>query len=208
MKRPHAIARRPSVAEALALLALFFSLGGTGYAVTQIPRDSVGTIQVRDGSLLRRDLSNPALLRGPQGPVGVAGRIGPAGAAGPAGPAGPQGPKGEAGPQGPAGEKGATGAQGPAGPQGVAGSAGITEAYSAHVTVPAGAFRFTEAVCPAGKRVLGGGYTVENVGEAMLVPTSGYPIATANGQSAWYVTMQNIGDTDEAFWAIAFCAAR
>lgn len=193
--------RRPSAATVLAGLALFFSLGGTGYAVTQLPRNSVGTDQVRDGSLMRRDFRLGTVLRGPQGPSGIAGAQGPSG---------PQGPKGETGAQGSPGVQGPTGdrgVQGPDGPQGPAGTAGITEAYSEHVTAPAGGFAFTQAVCPDGKRVVGGGYTVEDVDHAKLVPTSGYPVGMG-GQSAWYVTMQNIGDDAQKFWVIAFCVSK
>ena len=199
----HKAGRRwPSAATVLATTALFFSLGGTGYAVTQLPRNSVGSDQVRDGSLARRDFRAGVLLRGAAGPAGVAG------AEGPAGPQGQDGAQGGPGVQGATGERGPQGQAGPAGTQGLAGTAGITEAYSEHVTVEADGFAFTEAVCPAGKRVIGGGYTVEDVAGAKLVPTSGYPIGTGNGQSAWYVTMQNVGEDDQAFWAIAFCAAR
>jgi 5-deoxy-D-glucuronate isomerase len=100
------------------------------------------------------------------------------------------------------------GLDGPQGPLGPAGTAGITEAYSEPVTAPAGGFAFTQAVCPDGKRVVGGGYTVEDVQHAKLVPTSGYPVGTAGGQSAWYVTMQNIGDEAKKFWVIAFCVPK
>src|SRR5687767_11944210 len=48
--------RRPSPATVLSCLALFVALGGTGYAAATLPRNSVGTLQVRDGSLLARDL--------------------------------------------------------------------------------------------------------------------------------------------------------
>ena len=129
------------------------------------------------------------------------------------GPAGPQGAKGDPGAQGGPGVQGSTGergAQGPAGvagPRGAAGTAAITEAYSEHVTVPAGGFAFAQATCPAGTRVVGGGYTVEDVAGAKLAPTSGYPVGNAS-QSAWYVTMQNLGDEDEAFWVIGFCVPR
>jgi hypothetical protein len=45
---------------------------------------------------------------------------------------------------------------------------------------------------------------VENVSDAILVPTSGYPIGTGAGGSGWNVTMQNVGADDQAFWAVAF----
>jgi hypothetical protein len=42
----------------LALVALFVALGGVSYAATTLPADSVGTEQVRDGSLLARDFAD------------------------------------------------------------------------------------------------------------------------------------------------------
>ena len=44
--------------HALALAALFVALGGVSYAATTLPVDSVGTEQVRDGSLLARDFND------------------------------------------------------------------------------------------------------------------------------------------------------
>ena len=42
-------------AMVIACLALGLSLGGTAYAVTRLPANSVGSRQVVDSSLLRRD---------------------------------------------------------------------------------------------------------------------------------------------------------
>jgi len=93
----------------VACLALLVALGGTGMAAaTQLGRNSVGTLQLKDAavsnpkiknnavnsakvaarSLLRSDFAPgqlPAGPVGPQGPAGAAGPAGPAGAAGPAG---------------------------------------------------------------------------------------------------------------------------
>ena len=74
---------RPTPSMVVACLALAIALGGTGYAATVFPRNSVGTAQVKNFSLLRQDFRPGQLLPGPRGPAG------PAGAAGPAGPAGP-----------------------------------------------------------------------------------------------------------------------
>jgi hypothetical protein len=93
MKR---IFRRPSPATVIALIALFVALGGTGFAAAKLvlPRNSVGTLQVRNGSLLKVDFKAGQLPRGARGPAGPAGVAGPAGPTGPAGPAGPTGPAG------------------------------------------------------------------------------------------------------------------
>ena len=115
---PHT--RRPSASLVVATVALLVALGGAGYAVVSLPRNSVGTPQlknsavnsakVRDRSLLARDFKAGQLPRGGAGPAGPAG---PVGATGPTGPAGAQGPAGE---QGATGATGATGAAGAVGP--------------------------------------------------------------------------------------------
>jgi hypothetical protein len=43
--------RRPSPAMFVALIALFVALGGTGYAVTALPKNSVGEKQIRKGAV-------------------------------------------------------------------------------------------------------------------------------------------------------------
>jgi len=69
----------------IASLALFVALGGTGYAVTRLPANSVTTRQVVNHSLLAVDFKSGQIPRGPQGPVGPAGPTGPQGPAGPSG---------------------------------------------------------------------------------------------------------------------------
>lgn len=84
MSRP--TSSRLTSAHAIALLALFISLGGTSYAVTKLPKNSVGSAQVKDGSLTAKDLAKGTVKTGPAGP---AGSRGPRGAEGPAGAAAP-----------------------------------------------------------------------------------------------------------------------
>ena len=111
---------------AIAVLALAIAIAGAGYAVVALPRNSVGTPQlknasvnsakVKDKSLLARDFKPGQLPRGPrgdEGPAGPVGATGPTGAQGPAGPEGPQGPQGVAGATGAPGATGAAGATGP-----------------------------------------------------------------------------------------------
>ena len=49
--------RRPSPAMCVALIALFVALGGTGYAAFSLPRDSVGTAQLKDGAVTKGKIS-------------------------------------------------------------------------------------------------------------------------------------------------------
>lgn len=83
--------RRPSPALVISILALVFAMGGTGWAVTQLPRNSVGTQQlkknavtspkIKDGSIVTADLS-PAARSALKGEKGDAGPAGPHGAGG------------------------------------------------------------------------------------------------------------------------------
>jgi hypothetical protein len=77
---------RLSYSNVVATLALFVALGGTSYAVATLPRNSVGSAQVRDGSLRAADLA-PGVRGGASGVRGPRGAQGPPGAAGPRGPA-------------------------------------------------------------------------------------------------------------------------
>lgn len=89
---------RLSPATVIACTALAVALGGTGYAATVLPRNSVGTAQIRtdavtsakirNGTLVRADFRRGQLTAGARGPRGPAGSAGPAGPTGPAGPAG------------------------------------------------------------------------------------------------------------------------
>lgn len=86
----------------IACIALAVALSGTGYAVTALPRGSVGTAQIKNNAVNSKKVKNGSLL----GADFKAGQL----------PAGAQGPPGPTGPVGPQGDKGDTGAQGPEGP--------------------------------------------------------------------------------------------
>ena len=79
--------RPPSPALVIACLALAISLSGAAYAVsTALPRNSVGTIQLRNNAVNSAKVKNASLRAADFAP----GQI-------PAGPAGPQGPPGASG---------------------------------------------------------------------------------------------------------------
>jgi hypothetical protein len=102
---------RPSPSMIVALVALSVALGGTSYAAIKLPKNSVGSQQiktnavtgakVKDGSLFANDFASGQLPRGPKGDAGPAG---PRGADGPVGPPGAQGAAGSSGPAGPPGQ--------------------------------------------------------------------------------------------------------
>lgn len=107
----HARHLRISPAMVVACLALLVALGGTSVAaVTAIPRNSVGTAQLKKNAVVSAKVKNGSLRAADF----AAGQL-------PAGPAGPTGPAGAGGPQGPQGAAGPQGAQGAAGPQGPSG---------------------------------------------------------------------------------------
>jgi Collagen triple helix repeat (20 copies) len=108
---------RPTPAFVIAVVALFVSLGGTGYAAKQMTAGSskkkaaapVTKAQVNK-MIAAYFTAHRAELKGQQGPAGAAGKNGEAGTKGDKG---AQGDKGEKGDQGIRGEKGETGPQGP-----------------------------------------------------------------------------------------------
>lgn len=85
----------PSPGLVVASIALLVALTGTGVAAVQLAApNSVGSAQVIDGSLQRKDFKPGAIPTAGRGPAG------PAGEAGPQGDPGPKGDKGDAGEKG------------------------------------------------------------------------------------------------------------
>lgn len=82
--------RRPSPALVVSCLALGLALGGTGYAtVLNVPKNSVGTAQLKTGAVTTKKVKDRTLLRTdfkpgqlPAGPVGPQGPVGPPGISG------------------------------------------------------------------------------------------------------------------------------
>jgi Collagen triple helix repeat (20 copies) len=183
------MSRRPSPAIGVAFLALLVALGGTSYAVVQLPRNSVGTAQlkknavtspkVRPGSLLRSDFRSGQLPAGPRGPAG------PAGPAGERGPAGPAGPAGERGPAGGPGAPGAT-----------------------NVTVRLGPEELGSSIadCLPGEKATGGGGFVTEVGGYLF---GSAPRATTGTPTDWEAEAELVTDPPQpaTVQAYVICAA-
>src|SRR3954470_1148820 len=98
------IRRNFTSAHAIAMIALLVALGGTGYAAFKLPKNSVGSkqikknavtsVKVKNGSLKGGDFKKGQIPKGPkgaQGPQGLPGTPGQNGSAGPTGPTGATG---------------------------------------------------------------------------------------------------------------------
>ncbi len=85
------IGKHLTFANVIACVALFVALGGVGYAALKLPKESVGTEQLKQAAVTPAKLSDKAKQK-------MTGARGPQGATGAQGPAGPGGPPGEIGP--------------------------------------------------------------------------------------------------------------
>jgi hypothetical protein len=87
---------RPGYANVVATLALFIALGGSAYAATRLPANSVGPAQLKNRAVTPTKVARKtiALFRGQQGATGARGPQGVQGATGPHGPQGQQGAPG------------------------------------------------------------------------------------------------------------------
>jgi hypothetical protein len=163
--------RPPSASLLISCLALVMSMSGMAYAATALPRNSVGSAQIRDGAVGSSDVHDYSLLKRdfkpgqlPAGPTGATGPAGPAGPEGPQGPQGATGPAGATGPVGPAGPRGLTGATGPQGPAGPQGATGPSNGYQAVMPYATQRPSNDQLVTVVSETVPAGSYVV--VGEA------------------------------------------
>jgi hypothetical protein len=135
-------------------------------------------------------------IQGPAGAQGPIGPVGPLGPVGPVGPVGPMGPQGEQGPQGDPGPQGVQGIQGPAGISGLE----VVQVNSGTLNE----FRIDVIVdCPAGKKVLGGGFATagNNIEVSVLANAPQF-------ETRWVVSMAQ-NDLTPRLWSVqayAICA--
>lgn len=104
--------KRLSYANVVSTICLFLVLGGGAYAATKLPKNSVGSKQIKDGQVKSVDVKNASLLeqdfmpgqlpQGEQGPTGLAGEDGADGRDGVDGEDGADGQDGLPGPAVPA----------------------------------------------------------------------------------------------------------
>jgi hypothetical protein len=170
--------RRPSPALVVACVALLVALTGSGYAAVVLPRNSVGTIQLRNGAV-----TSPKVKDGALGLVDFAPsqRAQLQGAAGSQGPAGAKGDRGDKGDKGDKGEKGDKGSSGTPGTPGLSGYAIVESTQSTTA-----AFMGLSVSCPSGKRALGGGGGTSTPAAVVSVRNS-FPLP---GGTGWLVVVE------------------
>jgi hypothetical protein len=174
---------RPSPALVIATFALGLVLGGTSYAtVAAIPRNSVGTPQLKNGAVTAKKLAanavvssrvkNGSLLRVDFAP----GQL-------PAGPVGPQGP------------------QGPVGPP------GIGSIQRVDVTTPLSSVNSKSLLvnCPSSKKAIGGGARVLGNGASKVSIVANFPDSSG---TQWDASASEVVATAQTWQlqAYALCA--
>jgi hypothetical protein len=216
MRRIEGLRKRLTFANIMSVVAVFIALGGASYAAVNLPKNSVGTKQLKgksvgtnklnagavnsakvlDRSLLAVDFKEGELLAGPTGPKGTDGQPGATGTDGQPGATGADGATGDHGRQGPQGPIGATGPLGAVGPTGTTGTTGTTgpaagdsvEVVEQHFTLPANTLNpsVLTAECPAGKKVVGGGWGGwSGGGGSGLNPAANRPVT--DGTQGWSI---------------------
>jgi len=189
------LSRRHSTA--VAYLALFAALGGSAYAAVTVTGKNI-----KDGTVTGRDVKNRSLGTSKLSTTAVSsltGQRGPAGPQGEKGEPGPVGPKGEAGPAGPKGETGAAGAQGPAGPAGPSGISGWEYRVSSGKYIPPGDNDRGYALCPAGKKALGGGASATYPSASVI---DSAPLDGGAGWAVWYRNTSSVSGATVYAWVI------
>jgi hypothetical protein len=149
------IRRNLSFANVVSMLALLVALGGTSYAATALPDDSVDSAQIKASAVKNSELGPDAVTTGKvKDATLVAADFAP----------------GELPPKGPKGDTGATGAIGPQGIQGPAGILGGLVVHRVDIALPAGPSAGSPgtstsgfATCPAGQNIVGGSASIGNV---------------------------------------------
>jgi hypothetical protein len=182
---------RLTYANVVSSAALFLALGGGSYAAATLPKNSVGSNQikknaigaskVRDGSLMSRDFKNGQL------------------------PAGARGAQGLPGVQGLRGATGAPGAPGTNGDPGPSGTSGAHVVGGTPTTIAAvNGFGTATVTCPAGEVVLSGSFSQADGSPSITV----FRTAIINGGTSFSADGKNTSaSTNREFSVYAVCAA-
>jgi hypothetical protein len=166
----------------VALVALFVALGGSSYAALKLPKNSVGSRQIKSGAVTSAKVKDRSLAAGDF----KLGQI----------PAGPQGPSG------------APGSPGRDGAQGVPGPTAL-HTFAFGFDNLAGEQTGGGAACPAGQYATGGGVITESIVTGEQAVNSSAPAKTAPSRPApdgWLAFVDNNSGTDYSFAVFVVCA--
>jgi hypothetical protein len=180
---------KPSPALVVSIIALFVAMGGTGYAAFGLPKNSVGTKQLKRGAVTPAKIAKSTirLFKGQKGQTGAQGLKGDTGS---------PGPTGSTGPQGPAGTNAATHAIVRTATTSVADT--TTDVALAH--------------CNAGEIAVGGGGSFENTDTKEAIqrtgPLVGGLIASAGSTpDGWFARGYNVSGAPNNLTAFAICVS-
>ena len=173
---------KPSPALVVSVVALVVAMGGTSYAAITLPKNSVGSRQLRNNAVTSAKVRNGSLGKQDF----RAGQL-------PAGPAGPQGP------------------QGAPGPAGASAATHVVFQDSAGTTVANGADGSDSVACPAGAKATGGGVFVTdgtNIVNVDAPVTESDTTADASGQpNGWEGGIHNSSGGAVTLVIEAICAS-
>ena len=186
--------RLPIVLSITALVIAVLGSTPVGEAAKNlvVPRASVGTLQLKNNAVTSAKVRNFSLRAGDFG----RGEL-------PRGRVGPQGPPG---PKGPGGIPGTPGAIGPAGPAGPAGPPGLSALEPVYATSASNTnnTKTLTAVCPTGKRAVGGGAATNPTNATDVAITSSY----LTNSTTWTAAAAEL-DVTAGSWslnAVVICA--
>jgi hypothetical protein len=172
-------------ATALLVSVLFATPLGQAASRLVLPKNSVGSAQIKKNAVTGPKVKNGSLLAADF----KAGQL----------PRGPQGPKGDPGPQGPKGDPGAQGQKGDAGATKVTKRNGTPGAEAAP-----GDFSTSFASCLAGETLIGGGASNSTAGFGKATVTASSPAGTGT----WAAVVRNDSQTGTVqAYAYALCAS-
>jgi hypothetical protein len=180
--------RLPIVLSATALVIAVLGSTPVGEAAKRlvVPRNSVGTLQLRNNAVTAAKVKNFSLVRADFRP----GQL-------------PFGRQGPAGPRGAAGAPGLTGPAGPAGPAGPPGLSGL-QPVSATTASNSTATKTQTATCPSDKQAIGGGAAISPTNAAEVAVTSSY----LGNNTTWTAAAAEINSTSSnwSLSAVVICA--
>jgi hypothetical protein len=183
----------PIILSSAALFVAILGATPAGQAAAHlvVPSNSVGTLQLRAGSVTDSKIRKHSLTAADF-------QIGQL-------PAGQQGPQGQ---------QGQPGAQGVPGTQGAPGLSGYEIVVGNGTAVAPNGTGYDMASCPAGKKAIGGGFAPYGGGKPVLggprvvqlAMAFSAPVDSASG-STWWVGVYNLSGTATQVWAYAVCAS-